>query len=83
MSSQEMGILASANWGLLPGYTVIGIALGGVYALAAIGLVLYSQHRSLEEPAEQPTAQMLEPLPVDGVADRLLALVLPVPAFRS
>jgi len=35
-----MGNLASANWGLLPGYTVIGIALGGVYALAAIGLVL-------------------------------------------
>jgi len=35
-----MGILASANWSLLPGYTVIGIALGGVYALAAIGLVL-------------------------------------------
>jgi branched-chain amino acid transport system permease protein len=30
----------SANWSLLPGYTVIGIALGGVYALAAIGLVL-------------------------------------------
>ena len=35
-----MSILASANWSLLPGYTVIGIALGGVYALAAIGLVL-------------------------------------------
>ena len=35
-----MGILASANWGLLPGYTVIGITLGGIYALAAIGLVL-------------------------------------------
>jgi branched-chain amino acid transport system permease protein len=34
-----MGLLA-ANWGLLPGYTVIGITLGGVYALAAIGLVL-------------------------------------------
>src|SRR4051795_1913804 len=33
-------ILASANWGLLPGYTVIGITLGGIYALAAIGLVL-------------------------------------------
>src|SRR5712692_7423110 len=35
-----MGILASANWGLLPGYTVIGITLGGIYALAAIGVVL-------------------------------------------
>jgi branched-chain amino acid transport system permease protein len=35
-----MTVLASANWGLLPGYTVIGITLGGVYALAAIGLVL-------------------------------------------
>src|SRR3979409_1595703 len=35
-----MGILASANWGLFPGYTVIGITLGGIYALAAIGLVL-------------------------------------------
>ena len=35
-----MGVLASANWGLLPGYTVIGITLGGIYALAAIGLVL-------------------------------------------
>src|SRR3979490_3533851 len=35
-----MGILASAHWGLLPGYTVIGITLGGIYALAAIGLVL-------------------------------------------
>jgi branched-chain amino acid transport system permease protein len=35
-----MGILATANWGLLPGYTVIGITLGGIYALAAIGLVL-------------------------------------------
>ena len=33
-------ILASANWGLFPGYTVIGITLGGIYALAAIGLVL-------------------------------------------
>ena len=32
--------LASANWGLVPGYTVIGITLGGIYALAAIGLVL-------------------------------------------
>jgi len=35
-----MGTLASANWGLFPGYTVIGITLGGIYALAAIGLVL-------------------------------------------
>jgi branched-chain amino acid transport system permease protein len=35
-----MGMLASVDWGLLPGYTVIGITLGGVYALAAIGLVL-------------------------------------------
>lgn len=35
-----MSMLASANWGLLPGYTVIGITLGGIYALAAIGLVL-------------------------------------------
>src|SRR5260221_8386678 len=35
-----MGILASANWGLCPGYNVIGITLGGIYALAAIGLVL-------------------------------------------
>jgi ABC-type branched-subunit amino acid transport system permease subunit len=33
-------MLASADWGLLPGYTVIGITLGGIYALAAIGLVL-------------------------------------------
>src|SRR5947208_10637359 len=35
-----MSILASAHWGLFPGYTVIGITLGGIYALAAIGLVL-------------------------------------------
>ena len=35
-----MGVLASADWGLLPGYTVIGITLGGIYALAAVGLVL-------------------------------------------
>ena len=35
-----MSTLASANWGLFPGYTVIGITLGGIYALAAIGLVL-------------------------------------------
>ena len=34
-----MGVLA-ANWGLFPGYTVIGITLGGIYALAAVGLVL-------------------------------------------
>jgi branched-chain amino acid transport system permease protein len=33
-------MLAAANWGLFPGYTVIGITLGGIYALAAIGLVL-------------------------------------------
>jgi branched-chain amino acid transport system permease protein len=36
----RMSTLASANWGLFPGYTVIGITLGGIYALAAIGLVL-------------------------------------------
>jgi branched-subunit amino acid ABC-type transport system permease component len=30
----------AANWNLFPGYTVIGITLGGIYALAAIGLVL-------------------------------------------
>ena len=35
-----MTLLAAANWGLFPGYTVIGITLGGIYALAAIGLVL-------------------------------------------
>src|SRR5438270_8835981 len=35
-----MGVLASVDWGLLPGYTVIGLVLGGTYALAAIGLVL-------------------------------------------
>ncbi len=33
-------MLASADWSLFPGYTVIGITLGGIYALAAIGLVL-------------------------------------------
>lgn len=33
-------MLASVDWGLLPGYTVIGITLGGIYALAALGLVL-------------------------------------------
>jgi branched-chain amino acid transport system permease protein len=33
-------MIAAANWGLFPGYTVIGITLGGIYALAAIGLVL-------------------------------------------
>ena len=31
-----MGILATANWGLAPGYTVIGITLGGIYALERI-----------------------------------------------
>ena len=35
-----MTVLAAANWSLLPGYTVIGVTLGGIYALAAIGLVL-------------------------------------------
>ncbi|HEY2353571.1 MAG TPA: ABC transporter permease [Gaiellaceae bacterium] len=35
-----MSLLAAANWGLIPGYTVIGVTLGGIYALAAIGLVL-------------------------------------------
>jgi ABC-type branched-subunit amino acid transport system permease subunit len=35
-----MLVLAAASWSLLPGYTVIGITLGGIYALAAIGLVL-------------------------------------------
>jgi branched-chain amino acid transport system permease protein len=35
-----MAVLASADWSLFPGYTVIGITLGGIYALAAIGLVL-------------------------------------------
>ncbi len=33
-------MIAATNWGLFPGYTVIGITLGGIYALAAIGLVL-------------------------------------------
>jgi branched-chain amino acid transport system permease protein len=33
-------MIAAANWGLFPDYTVIGITLGGIYALAAIGLVL-------------------------------------------
>ena len=33
-------MITAANWGLFPGYTVIGITLGGIYALAAIGLVL-------------------------------------------
>ena len=33
-------MLAAADWSLFPGYTVIGITLGGIYALAAIGLVL-------------------------------------------
>lgn len=35
-----MGMLAAVDWSLIPGYTVIGITLGGIYALAAIGLVL-------------------------------------------
>jgi len=35
-----MSVLAAADWSLFPGYTVIGITLGGIYALAAIGLVL-------------------------------------------
>src|SRR5579864_9108792 len=35
-----MNMLASVDWGLLPGFTAIGITEGGVYALAAIGLVL-------------------------------------------
>src|SRR5438093_10927529 len=35
-----MTLAAGSSWGLLPGFTVIGIALGGIYALAAIGLVL-------------------------------------------
>jgi branched-subunit amino acid ABC-type transport system permease component len=33
------GVLA-ANFHLFPGFTVIGVVLGGIYALAAIGLVL-------------------------------------------
>ncbi|MBV8983656.1 MAG: branched-chain amino acid ABC transporter permease [Acidimicrobiia bacterium] len=33
-------ILAEARFSLLPGLTVIGIVLGGTYALAAIGIVL-------------------------------------------
>jgi branched-chain amino acid transport system permease protein len=33
-------MLASVDWGLLPGFTVIGVTLGGIYALAALGLVL-------------------------------------------
>jgi branched-chain amino acid transport system permease protein len=36
-----MGILASTGgWGLLPSFTVIGLVLGGTYALASMGLVL-------------------------------------------
>jgi branched-chain amino acid transport system permease protein len=35
-----MAMLAAVDWGLIPGYTVIGITLGGIYALAAIGVVL-------------------------------------------
>src|SRR5438105_7151017 len=34
-----MGILAS-GWALIPSFTVIGLVLGGTYALAAMGLVL-------------------------------------------
>jgi branched-chain amino acid transport system permease protein len=34
-----MGILAS-GWSLIPSFTVIGLVLGGTYALAAMGLVL-------------------------------------------
>src|SRR3954471_18833707 len=33
-------ILAAGGLSLLPSFTVIGLVLGGVYALAAIGLVL-------------------------------------------
>src|SRR6266700_8284750 len=33
-------LLAAGGWHLIPSYTVIGITLGGIYALAAIGLVL-------------------------------------------
>lgn len=33
-------MLAAVQWGLLPGFTVIGVTLGGIYALAALGLVL-------------------------------------------
>jgi branched-subunit amino acid ABC-type transport system permease component len=32
--------LAAADFGLLPSFTVIGLVLGGIFALAAIGLVL-------------------------------------------
>src|SRR5437588_230045 len=34
------GVVLGYNSHLLPGFTVIGIVLGGVYALAAVGLVL-------------------------------------------
>src|SRR5436190_13353491 len=33
-------ILASAGWSLIPSFTVIALVLGGLFALAAIGLVL-------------------------------------------
>jgi branched-chain amino acid transport system permease protein len=33
-------LLAVGGWHLIPSYTVIGVTLGGIYALAAIGLVL-------------------------------------------
>jgi branched-subunit amino acid ABC-type transport system permease component len=35
-----VGLLAANSWSLLPSFTVIGLVLGGTYALAAIGLVL-------------------------------------------
>src|SRR5438105_4390773 len=35
-----MHVLASGGLSLIPSFTVIGLVLGGVYALAAIGLVL-------------------------------------------
>ncbi|HZU74001.1 MAG TPA: branched-chain amino acid ABC transporter permease [Acidimicrobiales bacterium] len=33
-------MILAVSWGLIPSYTVIGLVLGGVYAMAAIGLVL-------------------------------------------
>jgi branched-subunit amino acid ABC-type transport system permease component len=33
-------MIAAGSLDLIPGYTVIGVVLGGIYALAAIGLVL-------------------------------------------
>jgi branched-subunit amino acid ABC-type transport system permease component len=35
-----VGLLGASGWSLLPSFTVIGLVLGGTYALAAIGLVL-------------------------------------------